>query len=75
MSPTFFNLHAEQTIQEIKEKLNRQKIGVIIKGELVQQIRFTDYIVLITTNEKELEIVLKEMQGCFEEYDLKIKYM
>lgn len=38
--------------KEYKEKLNSRKIGVTIRGELIQMLRFTDDIALITKNKK-----------------------
>jgi len=59
MSPMLFNIYFEQPIKEIKETLNRKKIGVMVRGELIQMFRFTDDITLITKEEKEMETALE----------------
>jgi len=38
MSPMLFNIYVEQPIKEIKETLNRRKIGVTVGGELIQML-------------------------------------
>jgi len=50
--------------------LNRQKIGVKIRGKpkSILMLRFTDDIVIITNNENEMEMGLEEMQKCIEEF-------
>lgn len=66
MSPMLFNVYVEQPIQKIKKKLNSENIGVIVE-KLIQMLRFTDDITLITKNKK-------KMQRSFEEYNLKINW-
>lgn len=67
MSPLSFNVYVEQPIQVIKETLYRQKIEVMVGGELIQMFRFADDFALITKNEKVMKTALKVMQKCIEE--------
>lgn len=73
MSPMLFNVYVEQSIQKIKEKFNRQKVGVTVR-ELIQTFRFVEDIASITKSEKEMKMALEEMQESFEEFDLKINW-
>jgi len=54
LSPSLFNAYVEQAIRDIKQKLEEEKIGVIIGGILISTIRFADDIVLLDTSEKDL---------------------
>lgn len=74
MSPMLFNVYVEQSIQKIKEKFNRQKVGVTVGEELIQTFRFAEDIASITKSEKEMKMALEEMQESFEEFDLKINW-
>lgn len=42
LSPKLFKIYVQQSIDEIKETLIRDKIGAIVGGELVSFLKFTD---------------------------------
>jgi hypothetical protein len=74
LSPKLFNIYVEQAINEIKETFTRDKIGVIVGGELISFLRFADDIALVTSSENDLKRSLKKIARCFQNYHLKINW-
>ncbi|KAL4107862.1 hypothetical protein QTP88_018144 [Uroleucon formosanum] len=61
LSPKLFNIYVEQAINEIKETFTRDKIGVIVGGELISFLRFADDIALVASSENDLNRALEEI--------------
>jgi len=61
-------------MNEIKETFTREKIGVIVGGELISFLRFTDNIALVASSENDLKRTLEEIARCFQNYHLKINW-
>ncbi|KAL4091332.1 hypothetical protein QTP88_026035 [Uroleucon formosanum] len=59
LSPTLFNIYAEQPIKEIRETLLRNKIGIKVSGEIISFLRFADDMALLANNEHNLEKTLE----------------
>lgn len=64
LSPILINIYIEQFINEIKETLIRDKIGLIVEGELISLIRFADDIALFV---KIAKVIQKEHQQRWED--------
>jgi len=74
LSPILFNIYVEQSANEIKETLNRDKIDVIIGGEVISCLRFADDIALLANSEIDLKRALVEIAICFQKDHLKINW-
>jgi hypothetical protein len=74
LSPKLFNIYVKKPINEIKETLTREKIGVIVGGELVSFLRFADDIALVASSENDLKRALEEIARCFHNYHLQINW-
>ena len=74
LSPKLFNIYGEQYINEIKETITGNKIGVIVKGELISFLRFADDMTLVASSENDLKRALKEKARFFQNYHLKINW-
>jgi hypothetical protein len=74
LSPILFSIYIEQPIKKMRETLHRNNIGIKVGCEIISFLRFTGDIVLLTSNEHDLEKVLEEMTRCFQKYHLIINW-
>jgi len=74
LSLMLFNIYVEQSINEIKETLNRDKIGVIVGEEVISFLTFADDIALLSNSEIDLKRMLVEIARCFQNDHLKINW-
>ena len=49
--PLLFNCYIERSINEVKEKFNRLRIGIKVDSLLIPMIRFADDIILLAETE------------------------
>ncbi|XP_025425942.1 uncharacterized protein LOC112694624 [Sipha flava] len=67
-----YNIYKEQSA--IIKVSDKEKIGVIVGGELVSFLRFADDIALVASSENDLKRALEEIARCFHNYHLQINW-
>lgn len=68
LSPILFNLFIEVAINEVKENT----LGVIINGQQIHSIRFSDDIALLANSEKDTNQILNYLDSTLNKFKLKI---
>jgi len=74
LSPILFNIYVEQSIKEIKETLNRDKISLRVGGGVISFLRFSNNIALLAISEIDLKRALVEIAKCFQKDHLEINW-
>jgi hypothetical protein len=69
LSPLLFNLYAEVIFNEVLSELN---VGVKVNGVLINNIRFADDAVLMTTDLKDLEELVNKLNNKCSDFGIKI---
>lgn len=64
----------EQSIDEIKETFIKDKIDLVVGGELITFLKFSDNMALLANSENDLDNALVEMVRCFQNNRLKINW-
>lgn len=64
----------EQSIDKIKETFIKDKIDLVVGGELITFLKFSDNMALLANSENDLDNALVEMVRCFQNNRLKINW-
>lgn len=68
LSPLLFNLYSEAIL---KETLEEESVGLVINGEVVNNMRYADDTVLLTSNLRDIQHLLEKLNDRCNEYGLK----
>lgn len=69
LSPLLFNLYSEAIF---KETLQEESVGIVINGEVINNMRYADDTVLLTSNQRDTQHLLEKLNDRCNEYGLKI---
>ena len=71
LSPLLFNLYSEAIF---RETLEDELVGIVINGEIINNMRYADDTVLLTTNLEDTQHLLEKLNDRCNEYGLKINF-
>lgn len=71
LSPLLFNLYSEAIF---RETLEDELVGIVINGEVINNMRYADDTVLLTSNLEDTQHLLEKLNDRCNEYGLKINF-